>query len=547
MKYILISGGVLSGIGKGVISSSIGAILKKMGYTVTAIKIDPYLNLDAGTMSPYEHGEVYVLDDGGEADLDLGNYERFIGLALRRDNNITTGKVYNRVIERERRGDYLGKTVQVVPHITDCIQEWIEAVAAVNTHPEGGKPPDFCVIELGGTVGDIESMPFIEALRQFQFRPGVGRTHFMNVHVSLVPVLGAVGEQKTKPTQASVRSVRMLGLAPDVVMCRSQQQLRPEVRRKIAFMTGVDEPHVISVYDASNLYRVPGLLCAQGFKDILVAHFGLPPSLPSPPPFGPLADRIDRIESGTAEVTIAVVGKYTGLSDSYLSVVKALQHACTAAGQRLNLVWVASDALETANSPDWQALRSADGVLVPGGFGNRGAEGMIEAIRYARESGVPYLGICLGMQLAAVEFARNVMGRPSATSEEFSGPNGDNVVVFMPEIDRETMGGNMRLGARDTHLTTEDCRCFTLYKQRIFAERHRHRYEVSPEMIAPLQEAGLRLVGFDAAGERTQVVELPVERHPFFFAVQFHPEFKSRPERPSPPFLGFIAAAARTT
>ncbi|KAK9865101.1 hypothetical protein WJX84_004859 [Apatococcus fuscideae] len=486
MKYVLVTGGVVSGLGKGVTASSIGVLLKGCGHRVTCIKIDPYLNTDAGTMSPFEHGEVFVLDDGGEVDLDLGNYERFMDITLNRDNNITTGKIYQAVIERERRGDYLGKTVQVVPHITDAIQDWIARVAAVPVDGRDGHP-DVCVIELGGTVGDIESMPFIEALRQFQFRVGPG--NLCCVHVSLVPVLGVVGEQKTKPTQHSVAVLRSLGLNPALLACRSQEPLADSVRQKLA------------------------LFCQA-------CH-------------------------------IAMVGKYTGLSDAYLSVIKALQHACLKCNRRLEIEWVEAAELEEEGKKDnpeaykqaWARLSRSDAILVPGGFGSRGVEGMVLAARHARTQAKPFLGICLGMQVAVIEFARDVLGMADANSVEFEAATEHPAVVFMPEGSTTHKGGTMRLGSRRTMFETMDCVAAKLYQvDQYVMERHRHRYEVNPTLVPQLEAAGLHFVGKDDSGARMEIMEL--QNHPFYVACQFHPEFKSRPGKPSALFLGLVLAAS---
>ncbi len=546
MKYVVVSGGVLSGIGKGVTASSIGVLLKSMGLRVTAIKIDPYLNSDAGTMSPFEHGEVFVLDDGGEVDLDLGNYERFLDIRLGRDNNLTTGKVYSAVIERERKGDYLGKTVQVVPHITNEIQEWIERVAAQSSDGSG-ETPDVCVIELGGTVGDIESAPFVEALRQFQFR--VGRENICFFHVSLVPVIGVVGEQKTKPTQHTVKELRAAGLAPDFLVCRSSEPLYPEVKEKLSSFCHVEPSNVYSAHDVPNIYHVALMLNEQGASEKLSQRLGVP--IPSSRPllddWRAMAERVDNLSK---ELTIAMVGKYTGLSDSYLSVIKALQHAGFNSGAKMNIDWVEAEYLEAyqaEENPDkhaeyWDMVKRADGVLVPGGFGNRGVEGKMCAARYCRESGKPYLGICLGLQIAVIDFARDVLGKAGANSTEFDEETPHPAVIFMPEGSRTHMGGTMRLGSRQTNLQTEDCAAFRLYDGEMeIHERHRHRYEVNPEMVTELEAAGMRFVGKDTEGERMEIIELA--DHPYFFATQYHPEFKSRPNRPSPPFVGLIEAA----
>jgi len=543
MKYVVVTGGVLSGLGKGVTASSIGVLLKSAGLRVTSIKIDPYLNSDAGTMSPFEHGEVFVLDDGGEVDLDLGNYERFLDIALTRDNNITTGKVYANVIDKERRGDYLGKTVQVVPHITNEIQEWIERVAHV---PADGssETPDACVIELGGTVGDIESAPFIEALRQFQFRAGKGNVCF--VHVSLVPVMGPVGEQKTKPTQHTVKELRGLGIIPDILVCRSEKPLDSETKSKLAAFCHVDEDAVVSAHDVSNLYQIPISLFEQSVLQKVSVHLGfqVPAKLPILDEWRMMADKVDILED---EVRIAMVGKYTGLSDSYLSVIKALQHSAFAVGRKLQIDWIESTDLDpndrTENHEEaWRMLKSADGILVPGGFGNRGVEGKIAAANYARVNEVPYLGVCLGLQIATIEFCRNVLNIESANSAEFDEDAPVHAVVFMPEISKTHMGGTMRLGSKPTPFLVDDCKIRRLYGGVDHVnERHRHRYEVNPDLIEDIEASGLVYVGKDETGKRCEIMEL--DDHPYYVGTQYHPEFKSRPGRPSPPFLGLLKAA----
>eukprot|EP01090_Pellita_catalonica_P004664 TRINITY_DN14484_c0_g1_i1.p1 TRINITY_DN14484_c0_g1~~TRINITY_DN14484_c0_g1_i1.p1 ORF type:complete len:563 (-),score=118.91 TRINITY_DN14484_c0_g1_i1:378-2066(-) len=544
-KYIVITGGVLSGIGKGVAASSTGAILKEYGFAITSIKIDPYLNIDAGTMSPFEHGEVFVLDDGGEVDLDLGNYERFIGVSLKRDNNITTGKIYNQVIKNERKGLYLGKTVQVIPHITDAIQDWIERVAKV---PQNGKVPDICVIEVGGTIGDIEGAPFIEAMRQFQFR--VGTENIFSIHVSLVPVVGAVGEQKTKPTQSSIRELRALGLYPDMILCRSSNPLEKDVREKLSNFCNVDVSSVISIHDVSNLYKVPMLLDEQGVPAAILKKFKLErKSGSSLVRWKKLAETVDELSKSSDEVRIVIVGKYTGLSDSYLSVIKSLQHAAVAVNRKLAIDWIASADLEADSKSDtflaaWGLLQNADGILVPGGFGDRGIEGKVKAAEYARLNKKPYLGVCLGLQIAVIEIARNIIGLKDANSTEFDEKTPHSVVMFMPEGDREVMGGTMRLGARVTQVEDDavDCVSARLYGTKSISERHRHRYEVNPEYIPQLRKAGIVFVGFGDGKKRAEIIEL--KDHPFFVGVQFHPEFKSNPHSPSPPFYGLLLAAS---
>jgi len=515
MKYIVVTGGVLSGIGKGTIASSTGVLLKSLGFRVTSIKIDPYINIDAGTMSPFEHGEVYVLDDGGEVDLDLGNYERFIGATLTRDNNITTGKIYNHVIEKERRGEYLGKTVQVVPHICDEIQNWIERVSHVS--PDGSPyPADVCIIELGGTIGDIESMPFVEAIRQFQFR--VGKDNFCSMHVSLVPIIGGSGEQKTKPTQQSVRELRGLGISPDFVICRSTQPLDKSVKEKISSFCHVSADHVIGAHDVSNLYRVPLLLHAQGMTNLLISKLHLSAtSEPDLRGWQKIADRYTKLSNPELKaVHIALVGKYTNLSDAYHSVISALQHASLKIEERLVIDWIEASSLETATKSSnleayekaWEKLKSVDGILVPGGFGDRGVEGKMLAINYARNNNVPFLGICLGMQLAVIETARNVLGWKGANSTEFDEGCEQKVVIFMPDVSKTYMGGTMRLGKRTSKFKTKECISYELYGyQELIDERHRHRYEINPELVAEIEKGSdLRFVAQDPTGKRMEIL-----------------------------------------
>ncbi|KAJ3194808.1 CTP synthase ura7 [Irineochytrium annulatum] len=552
VKYIIVTGGVISGIGKGVIASSTGLLLRANGLHVSSIKIDPYLNIDAGTLSPLDHGEVFVLDDGGEVDLDLGNYERFLDVTLTRENNITTGKIYQSVIERERKGDYLGKTVQVVPHITDAIQDWIERVGKIPVD-DSGLEPDVCIVEMGGTVGDIESAPFIEAMRQFQFR--VGHDNFCLIHVSLVPIVGSVNEQKTKPTQASVRDLRGLGLSPDVIACRSTKPLDPSVQGKISMFCHVPVSSVLAVHDCSSVYHVPLLLNDQGILDVIQKRLNLA-SRPDPRSsnllfkWKELAARHDRLHD---VVTIALVGKYTNLQDSYISVVKALEHAALSSNRKLKILWVEASDLEPASSTEdslkyhdaWRDVCSADGILVPGGFGTRGTEGMILAAKWAREKKVPYLGVCLGLQIAVIEFARNVCGLDGANSEELDKDSKNIVVVFMPEISKTHLGGTMRLGDRPTIFTESSVGSITrkLYGNvPVIHERHRHRYEVNPKSVEVLESKGLSFIGHDEKGERMIILEN--KDHPYFVATQFHPEYKTRPLKPVPVFLGLILAAS---
>ncbi|XP_043224234.1 CTP synthase 1-like [Amphibalanus amphitrite] len=551
MKYILVTGGVISGIGKGVIASSIGAIMKTVGFRVTSIKIDPYINIDAGTFSPYEHGEVFVLDDGGEVDLDLGNYERFLDVTLHRDNNITTGKVYQQVINHEREGRYLGKTVQVVPHITDAIMDWVECVARKPVTVDGLEP-EICIIELGGTIGDIEGMPFVEAFRQFQFR--VGRGNFCCVHVSLVPQPSSTGEQKTKPTQASVRELRGLGLYADIIVCRSEKPIGPEVKRKLSNFCHVAPHQVICLHDVDTLYRVPVMLAEERVLHALqeCLHLRLPTGMKPRRCMARWRDLAERAAHLRRTVTIALVGKYTSLQDSYASVIKALQHAALAAGRRLDLQCVESEHLQDACKTDdpvryheaWRHLCRADGLLVPGGFGHRGVEGKLAAIHWARVNNKPFLGVCLGMQVAVIEYARNVVGLKDATSTEFVQDTSEPLIIDMPEHNTGQMGGTMRLGRRATEFKDgKPSLLQQLYGTARVDERHRHRYEVNPVYVERLEKAGLHFVGQaeDKEATRMEIVELP--DHPYFIGVQFHPEYLTRPTRPSPPYLGLVLAA----
>ncbi|KAF9933668.1 CTP synthase ura7 [Linnemannia zychae] len=559
-KYVLVSGGVISGIGKGIIASSTGLLLKTMGLKVTSIKIDPYLNIDAGTLSPLDHGEVFVLNDGGEVDLDLGNYERYLDVTLTRENNITTGKIYRDVIERERRGDYLGKTVQVVPHITDAIQDWVERVATIPVD-DTGEEPDVCIIELGGTVGDIESAPFVEAMRQFQFR--VGHENFALIHVSLVPTIGSVGEQKTKPTQASIRDLRGLGLTPDLIACRCEKTgLDEGIQAKISMFCHVQPSQVLAVRDCSSIYHVPKLLKDQGMVDYLWKRLNIENTVKITPAlkekgaemwkkWNRLTTSQERLHDSDA-VVIALVGKYTHLQDSYASVVKALEHATLALNKKLVIKWIEASDLEPDSRPinpikyhnAWQDLCSAQGILVTGGFGVRGTEGKIAAAKWAREHKIPYLGICLGLQIAVIEFARNVCGMPDAHSVELDENTKTPVIIYMPEISKTHLGGTLRVGTKNTIFQpgTENSTIRKLYggSSEVW-ERYRHRYEVNPEMVEKLHAHGIQFVGKDETGQRMSIIE--IADHPYFVGVQYHPELLTRPLKPSPPFTGLILAA----
>ncbi|KAL8137166.1 hypothetical protein V2J09_003167 [Rumex salicifolius] len=532
MKYILVTGGVVSGMGKSVISSSIGLILKSCGLRITHIKIDPYLNADASTISPSEHGEVYVLDDGGEVDLDLGNYERFVDIDLIRDHNITTGKIYQQVIEKERMGDYLGKTVQIIPHVTNAIQEWIERVAKIPVDGKDG-PPDICVIELGGTIGEIESRMYIEALSQLSCSVGTG--NFCLVHLSLVPVINVVGEQKTKPTQNSIRELQTLGLKPNILACRSTDVLEANVKSKLSRFCYIPEENIVSIHDVPNIWHIPLLLRDQKAHEAILKVLNLH-SYWRESTLEEWKSRAEICDKLNEPVRIAMVGNFTIHSDAYHSVVKALMHASVARRKKLVINWVAAPNLEDSTRIEypenfntaWTMLKSADGILVPGGFGDRGIEGKILAAKHARKNRVPYLGICQGMQIGVIEFARSVVGVRDANSTEFDPQTTSPYVVFMPEFSSHK---TMRLGSRRTYFHDSGCKSAMLYDNASFVdERHRHGYEVNPEVVKQLEDAGLAFVGKDETGQRMEIVELP--SHPYFIGTQFHPEFKSRPGKP---------------
>ena len=525
-KFIFVTGGVMSGLGKGVTAASVGRLLSNAGFTVTAVKIDPYLNVDAGTMNPYQHGEVYVLKDGAEVDLDLGNYERFLGIEMTSDHNITTGKVYQHVINQERTGDYLGKTVQIIPHITDDIKRRIRAVA------EGH---DVCIVEVGGTVGDIESMPFLEALRQLSHEESNNCVLFL--HVTLIPH-SKNEEPKTKPTQHSVKELRSIGIQPDLIVGRSATSLDDEVRQKIALFCDVPAEAVFSNPDLEDIYHLPMSLEEEALDEYVMERLNLlENSLPIPD-----RDTTWR-QSVTApkneEVNIALVGKY-GLEDAYISVYEALKHAGLSHGVQVNTLWVQSEILDDGDTSFLSKLE-LDGIVIPGGFGSRGTPGKINAIRYARESGVPYLGLCLGFQLAVVEYARNVLNLKDAHSSEIHPETSNPVIDLLPDQhDIDELGGTMRLGELETHIQ-ENSLAHSLYGSNSCLERHRHRYEVNPNYIDSLEEFGLKFTG--KSGPRMEILEVP--GHPYFFGTQFHPEFTSRPTNPSPPFLGLVHAALK--
>ncbi|QLH75391.1 MAG: CTP synthase (glutamine hydrolyzing) [Methanomassiliicoccales archaeon] len=530
MKYIFVTGGVISGLGKGITSSSIGRLLKSRGIKVTAIKIDPYLNIDAGTMNPFEHGEVFVLDDGGEVDLDLGNYERFLDVNLTSNHNITTGKVYKAVIEKERMGDYLGKTVQIIPHITNEIKNQIINVAEATG-------AEVCIVELGGTVGDIESMPFLEAVRQMNTEMGKGE-NCLFVHTTLVPIMGVVGEQKTKPTQHSVKELRAIGIQPDIIVARAKEPLEESIKKKISLFCDVPVEAVVSCPDARSIYEVPMILNDQGITDYIINRLKLTAKGPD---LTEWRDFAHRIVNPNKTVRIALVGKYTHLGDSYISHMEAFHHAGAEAGTKVEVVFVDSEVVQQFGPTD--DLKKADAVLIPGGFGSRGIEGKIMTANYARTEKVPFLGVCLGFQIATIEFARNVLGMADANSTEFDPRTSHPVVDLLPEQKNVTkMGATMRLGAQPV-VVREGSRAFKLYGSALIMERHRHRYEVNPKYIEDFEREGWHFTGRSADGVKMEIGEL--ESHPFYVASQFHPEFKSRPNRPSPLHLGLVKAAVK--
>jgi CTP synthase len=533
-RFIFITGGVVSSLGKGIAAASIGRLLVARGLDVQLQKFDPYINVDPGTMSPYQHGEVFVTEDGAETDLDLGHYERFTDANTSRASNVTAGGIYNTVIRRERRGDYLGATVQVVPHITDEIKHRIRLMAE-------SSDVDFVITEIGGTVGDIESLPFLEAIRQFPV--DVGRRRCMFIHLTLVPYIGHAGELKTKPTQHSVNELRRIGIAPDMVVCRSESALSHDIRKKIALFASLPVEAVVSARDVPDIYQVPLVFQAEGVDDfILREHFGLD----APPPDLSNWEAITTRASQAAEpVRIALVGKYVQLEDAYLSVVEALKHAGVHHGAKVEIDWVDSEAV--GDPAVTERLEQAGGILIPGGFGGRGIEGKIRAAHVAREQGIPYLGICLGMQIAVAEFARHMAGMDGANSTEFDPETPFPVIDLLPEQkEMADMGGTMRLGADPIKLH-DGTRIRELYGEAVVYERHRHRYEVNNHLRRRLEAAGLRCSGTSPDDRLVEAIELAADTHPFYVASQYHPEFKSRPERPAPLFDAFVGAAAAHT
>ena len=526
VKYIFVTGGVVSSLGKGLAAASIGALLESHGFKVTLQKFDPYINVDPGTMSPYQHGEVFVTDDGTEADLDLGHYERFTNTVTSKNSNWTTGKIYLSVIQRERRGDYLGATVQVIPHITNAIKESILAVS------DG---VDVVLVEIGGTVGDIESLPFLEAIRQF--RQDVGRENTLYIHLTLVPHVSTAGELKTKPTQHSVRDLRSIGIQPDILVCRTDRILPRDIKRKIALFCDVNEDAVITARDVSSVYEVPLALAEEGIDRIVLKQLSLPNE---PRPAGSWEELVDRIKHPKDEITIHVVGKYVGLEDSYKSLTEALFHGGFKHRVKVNIKWIEAEALEVDGGD--RELDGAAGILVPGGFGNRGTRGMMKAVEIARARDIPFFGICYGFQWATVEFARNVCGIVGADSTEVAPETSDKVIYKLRDLlGVDDLGGTMRLGSYACQLKPGSL-AHRVYGADVIHERHRHRYEFNCLYETALAEKGMQIVGRSLDGKFVEMVELP--SHPWFIAVQFHPEFKSKPLKPHPLFAGFVEAAA---
>lgn len=533
-KYIFVTGGVVSSLGKGITAASLGRLLKSRGYGVTIQKFDPYINIDPGTMSPYQHGEVFVTDDGAETDLDLGHYERFIDINLSKNSNTTTGKIYQSVINKERRGDYLGGTVQVIPHITNEIKERVFRVGQQDN-------ADFVITEIGGTVGDIESLPFLEAIRQV--KKDVGKNDVLYIHVTLVPYISAAGELKTKPTQHSVKELRSIGISPDIIVCRSEKPISKEMREKMAMFCDVDPEAVIQNLTARSIYEVPMLMEEQGLDTIVLRKLEMEDK---PKDMQGWHDMVARIlKKYDKKVTIAVVGKYVALQDAYISITESLRHAAVANEAELDIHWVNAEEIEADDTDMAKVMAGVDGILVPGGFGNRGIEGKIKAIQYAREHKIPFFGICLGMQCAVIEFARHVCGMADANSSEFNPNSTHPVIDLMPEqIDVEDLGGTMRLGLYPCKVYP-DTLTSKAYNAELIYERHRHRYEFNNAFREKIVGKGLVLGGTLPNGRLVEIVELPESEHPWFLGAQFHPEFKSRPTNPHPLFREFVGAAVK--
>ena len=533
-KYIFVTGGVVSSLGKGITAASLGRLLKSRGYRVTIQKFDPYINIDPGTMSPYQHGEVFVTDDGAETDLDLGHYERFIDINLSKNSNTTTGKIYQSVINKERRGDYLGGTVQVIPHITNEIKERVFRVGKQDN-------ADFVITEIGGTVGDIESLPFLEAIRQV--KKDVGKNDVLYIHVTLVPYISAAGELKTKPTQHSVKELRSIGISPDIIVCRSEKPISKEMREKMAMFCDVDPDAVIQNLTARSIYEVPMLMEEQGLDTIVLRKLEMEDK---PKDMQGWHDMVARIlKKYDKKVTIAVVGKYVALQDAYISITESLRHAAVANEAELDIHWVNAEEIEADDTDMAKVMAGVDGILVPGGFGNRGIEGKIKAIQYAREHKIPFFGICLGMQCAVIEFARHVCGMADANSSEFNPNSAHPVIDLMPEqIDVEDLGGTMRLGLYPCKVYP-DTLTSKAYNAELIYERHRHRYEFNNAFREKIVGKGLVLGGTLPNGRLVEIVELPESEHPWFLGAQFHPEFKSRPTNPHPLFRDFVGAAVK--
>jgi len=532
-KYIFVTGGVVSSLGKGLAASSIGCLLEARGLKVQMMKLDPYINVDPGTMSPFQHGEVFVTDDGAETDLDLGHYERFTNAQLSQANNWTSGRIYLSVIEKERRGDYLGKTIQVIPHITDEIKKAVRTVAEMHE-------PDILIVEIGGTVGDIESLPFMEAIRQIGNEEG--RNNAIFVHVTLVPFIAAAGELKTKPTQHSVKELREIGIAPDILLCRSDRPLPVDLRKKIALFCNVQETAVISALDVPTIYEVPLAFHEQGLDDLIVSDLHLNEQFPHAD-LTKWRELVATIKDPSAgNVRIAIVGKYVELEDSYKSLREALTHAGVANDLRVNVQWIES---ENLMKEDYEtALQDFDAILVPGGFGKRGISGMLRAIKYARKSGTPYFGICLGMQTACIEFARNVCGLKDADSTEFNEETPFPIIFKLRDlVDVDELGGTMRLGNYQCQLKENSLARDIYHGSAEIGERHRHRFEFNPEYRDVLEREGMVISGTSPDGKFVEMVELPRDKHPYFVACQFHPEYKSKPLAVHPLFDGFVRAA----